>query len=108
VRLGPREREHQEGPALAQAQRRVHELHAGLVAPVQILEDQHERPGAALRVHEVDPGTAHLIAHPHRILPRRAELHPRLVGERRARELAEEHRHAVAVGRGHAARDPVL
>ena len=108
MRLGARERDHQQGPPLAEAQRRVHELHARRVAPVQVLQDQRERPRAALRLDEVDPGAAHLIAHPHRILPRRAELHPPLVRERRARDLAEEHGHAIAIGRGHAARHPVL
>ena len=94
MHLGPRQRQDEERRVRQVAQRRADEAERGQVSPLEILEHDQHRPRGALGGDEVLEGAAHLVAHQHRVAPRRAELHAGLVGEGDPRELAEELHHA--------------
>ncbi len=87
------------GAVLQVPERGVDHRDRGQVAPVQVLEHEQHRLRRALGAQEVLPGEAQLIAHEHRVAPRRPELHVVLVRERRADELAEERRDPRGVER---------
>ena len=70
---------------------------------MEIVEHDDERLGAHLRLDEIEPGAAHLVAAEPRILPRGAELHAVLVGEGLARDLAQELGHVEVRAGGKAA-----
>jgi hypothetical protein len=105
VNLAARDGEHHEASLVRGAKRGVEQVHAGKVAPVQILEDEHERGRARLGEDEVAERATHLIAHQRRIRARRAKLHAVGVVPRNARDLAEEFGHARDVFFGDVARD---
>jgi len=98
------EREHHELLVVDVAERRVHQLDRRDVAPVQVLEHQHERVGGAFGEHEVLPGAADLIAHQLRILAGRAELDAGVVRKGRAHHLADELGDALLIPGRHVAR----
>ena len=105
LHLGPREREDHERLVVDGAQRGVDELHAREIAPVQVLEDEHDRLPAALGEEPVLEGAAHLIAHQDRVVARGAELDVVLVGHRDAEDLAEELRDAQLIALRDVTRD---
>ncbi len=103
VHLAARDGEHHEGPFVGGAERGVEEAHARKIAPVQVFEDDHELTGRRLGEDEITECTTHLVAHQHRILTGRAELHAAHVTEVHARDLADELGDTLHVGLGHVA-----
>ncbi len=73
---------------------------------MQVLEHQHHRRRRAFGSYEILPRAAHLIAHQHGILPRRAELHAVVVGKRRTHELTEKLGHPPLLARRHTSGHP--
>jgi hypothetical protein len=88
--LGAGEAEHQERPPRQQAERRVDELHGGVVAPVQIVEHEQDRPARGLRGEPVPGRASQLIARERGVAARRVQGRARRGGEGDAGELAEE------------------
>ena len=85
VDRGPREGEDEERTFGEVSEREVHEADGEHVSPVEIFEDEDQRPALALGGDEVEPRLLHLVAHQLRVLPRSAEpLARRVAGGRRA------------------------
>ena len=108
VDLGARHREHHEGKIGQPPERRVDEPNRREVSPVQILEHEEHGLRPALGGQEVLPGAPHLIAHQHRILARRTQLHTPFVGEGHAEELAQEIDDPRGILRRHVAHHSLL
>lgn len=90
LRLGPRQREHEQRQLGELAQRLLEELHGERVAPVQVVEDEQHRPGLALGAQPVDEGELHLLMHQPGVAARRVHRGAPLVGKANAAQLAEE------------------
>ena len=95
--LGPPEREDAERALGEVAEHGVEDLHAREVAPVEILQHEQERRRTRLGVEELLEREPHLVAHQGRVGARRGELDALGALEARARDLAEEPRHALRV-----------
>ena len=109
MHLGPREREQEEPRRARLGEDRARELHGREVAPLQILEDDHDGGARALGRDPILERHAHRVAHERRVRARRAERRAR--GARRGREhreLAEEIDDAADVDGAHDRTNPRL
>ncbi len=103
VHVGPRQREHHQLRAL-EPQRRVEQLHARHVAPVQVLEHHQHRLRRTLGRQERLPRSPQLVAHDDGVRAGHPQLDPLLLG-RRPEQLAQERRHSLAVLARHVSGD---
>lgn len=101
--LGAPDGDHHERALGQELQRAVDQRDRRQVAPVQVLQHDHERIRGALGRDEILPGAADLIAHQDGVPAGGAEHHAGVVGEVRPHDLAEELRDAGRVGAPQAA-----
>ncbi|MFO0758902.1 MAG: hypothetical protein U0359_20585 [Byssovorax sp.] len=96
--LGPRGGEHDEGRVRRGAERVVEAAHARRVAPVQVFQDEQERPAPGLGGEVHAERAPDLLPQHELVLPCSAELHAVPVVEGHTHELAHELGDELAAG----------
>ena len=85
VDLVSREAEDHEGQVGQLTKCGVHEAHRGEISPLKIFEDEEHGLGTTLGQEEVFPRAAYLVAHQHRVHPRRVKLDALVIREANTR-----------------------